>query len=295
MSDDLVLCFLHFDDIAKLVRLRRLSFPYDLGVGFKQTQEFVRKLRDALQYPGFGLPHHPAYLIRHGFQTFSQSLYRSSPAGRQPLDFLQHALRIVENLSRQAQQLPILPLPFPFSIHPFVAHRLRDGDHALAHTPRPISDLALQPARLTSNLFHGPRQHSRAVTQQTAVGRIVNVGFHHGGVHPHPSPLNHSPLLRYGHDAIVQFRDGLRAYHLSQSHQRLGVRNLLHPDPTEAAIHHVGSHLPLQRFITPVAHMLQNQHPQSHFRRRLLPSSHPTLLVSLALGVVDRIQQLLIL
>src|ERR1700757_720011 len=92
VSDDLVLCFLQFDGIAKLVRLRRLSFPYDLGVGFKQTQEFVRKLRDALQYPGFGLPHHSTHLVRHCFQPFSHPLYGSSPAAPQPLDFLQHPL-----------------------------------------------------------------------------------------------------------------------------------------------------------------------------------------------------------
>src|SRR5215469_15008166 len=80
MSDDLVLRFLKFDHHAKFVRLRRLPFANDFGVGFKQTQEFVRKLRDSLHYPGFALLHDPAHLIRHRFQPFSQPLYGSSPA-----------------------------------------------------------------------------------------------------------------------------------------------------------------------------------------------------------------------
>src|SRR5215831_4384345 len=95
-------------------------------------------------------------------------------------------------------------------------------------------------------IFFMVRVNTRApVTQQTAVGRIVNIGFHYGRVHPHPFSLNHSPIPGQSYDSILQFRDGLRANHLSQSHQSLGVRHLLHPDPTEAAIHHVGAHLPL--------------------------------------------------
>src|SRR5215470_1214633 len=261
VSNDLVLGFLERHHIAKLVGLRCLPLAYDFRVGFKQTQQFVWKLRDPPEYPRLGLPHHPTHLIRHRFQSFPESLYTPSPAGRQYLDFLQHAAGIVKNLPRQAQQLLILSLPFSFTIGPFVAHCLSDSHHPLAHTPRPIANFALQPTRLPSDLFHGPCPHPRAVVQQPAVGRIVNIGFYHRGVHPHLSPLNHSSLLSQRHDSRVQLRDGLRTDHLSQPYQRLGIRHFFHSYPTETAIDHVGSHFPLQNFVTPVAHMLQNQHP----------------------------------
>jgi hypothetical protein len=92
----------------------------------------------------------------------------------------------------------------------------------------------------------------------------------------------------------MQLRDGLGSDHLSQTHQRLRIRHFFHSHPTETAIDHVGSYFPLQNFVTPVAHMFHNQHAQGYFRRRLLPSSNPALRMSLALRVVDGIQQLLI-
>src|SRR5258708_1117098 len=63
-------------------------------------------------------------------------------------------------------------------------------------------------------------------------------------VHPHFSPLNHTPLLGQGHNPIMQLTDSLRPDRLSQTHQRLGVRHLLPTDPAEAAIHHVRPYFP---------------------------------------------------
>jgi hypothetical protein len=64
---------------------------------------------------------------------------------------------------------------------------------------------------------------------------------------------------------------------------------LLHAHPAKTAIHHIRSHLPFQRFITPVAHVFQDQHAQGHFCRGLLTPSHLALRMSLALGVVHGI------
>jgi len=62
VSNNLVLRFLEFDHVAKLVRLRRLPLAYDFRVGFKQAQQFVLKLRNSSENPGLGLPHYSAAL-----------------------------------------------------------------------------------------------------------------------------------------------------------------------------------------------------------------------------------------
>src|SRR5215467_8117411 len=51
VSNDLVLGFLERHHIAKLVGLRCLPLAYDFRVGFKQTQQFVWKLRDPPRIP----------------------------------------------------------------------------------------------------------------------------------------------------------------------------------------------------------------------------------------------------
>src|SRR6266850_447984 len=151
-----------------------------------------------------------------------------------------------------------------------------------------------RPPTFCSICFMVPRQPPRPIVQQSTVGRVVNVTLHHRRVHPHLSPLNHTPLLGQGHNPIRQLTDSLRPARLSQTHQRLAVRHLLPTDPAEAAIHHILPYFPFQRFVTPVAHVLQNQHAQGHFRRRWLPTPKPTLRMPLSLGFVHRIHQLLI-
>src|SRR5215472_5883456 len=72
----------------------------------------------------------------------------------------------------------------------------------------------------------------------------------------------------------------------SQANQRLGIRHLLHAHPAKTAIHHVRSHFSFQPFITPVAHLFQDQHAQGHFRRGLHTPSYSTLRMPLALRLL---------
>src|SRR5207302_8791954 len=180
------------------------------------------------------------------------------------------------------------------TLHTLIPPSYPSANLFLSHSTHPVADITFQTSHFLLHLLHDPRQHPRAIVQQSTVGRVVNVTLHHRRVHPHLSPLNHTPLLGQGHNPIMQLTDSLRPDRLSQTHQRLGVRHLLPTDPAEAAIHHIRPHFPFQRFVTPVAHVLQNQYAQGHFRRRWLPTPKPTLRMPLSLGFVDRIHQLLI-
>ena len=104
MSDDLILRFLHLDQLAKLVRLAGFALAYDLRVRLKQAHKFLGKLGYASQYSRLGLPHHRAYLFAHNFQPFPKAMHGTT-AGGHSFNLLQHSARIVENLPGQAQQL----------------------------------------------------------------------------------------------------------------------------------------------------------------------------------------------
>src|SRR6266566_9547851 len=67
-----------------------------------------------------------------------------------------------------------------------------NGNHFLGHATHPVADFSFQTSHFLLHLLHGPRQHPRAIVQQSTVGRVVNVTLHHRRVHPHLSPLNHT-------------------------------------------------------------------------------------------------------
>src|SRR5271157_1657153 len=144
-----------------------------------------------------------------------------------------------------------------------------DGDHPFGHRAHPVAHFLLETARFPCDLFHGPGQHPCAVVQQAAVGRIVDVAFHHRGVHPQLASLNHMALLRQAHDPVVQFADGLGPNRLPQTKQRLFIRHFRQANPAETPVHHVGAYFPLYNLVTPIAHVLQDQHAQRYFRWRL--------------------------
>ena len=57
--------------------------------------------------------------------------------------------------------------------------------------------------------FHGADQNPHAVAQQARIGRIVDVGLHHGGVHAHSAPSRQPVGLRQLHQPLVNLLDHL--------------------------------------------------------------------------------------
>lgn len=83
--------------VVYLVGLACPSFADDLRVRLKQADQLSWKLGRAVEDARFGLPHHPAHLLGHGFQPFAQLGHTTTAAGRQSLDLcntLRESLRI---------------------------------------------------------------------------------------------------------------------------------------------------------------------------------------------------------
>src|SRR5207302_10484169 len=94
-----------------------------------------------------------------------------------------------------------------------------------------------------SHTLHGARQHPYPIPKEGAVGRVVNVGLHHRGIHTEPAAANDPLLARNGDHAGVDLLDDLRAERQGELAKRLRVGNLLRPHPSELPIHQVRAHL----------------------------------------------------
>jgi len=135
---------------------------------------------------------------------------------------------------------------------------------------------------------------STPVPQQAAVGRIMNVAFHHRRIYPHLPSLSHPSLLRQFHHPSVQLLNDFRFDQLPQPRQRLGVRHFFIPDSGKGPIYQIGPHLSLQHVVTPVPDVLQQQQAQHYFRRGLHSPTNAALRMSFSLPFVHRVQKLLI-
>src|SRR5215470_14667150 len=111
----------------------------------------------------------------------------------------------------------------------------------------------------TTNLsdpLHAPRQHSHTVQQQTAVGRIMNVGFRDGGVDAHLAALDGLLFAGDANDSRLYLLKYLWSQSTFDPRQRLGVGNFLSADPSEDSIDQIRTDFTLQRVEAPVTHVL---------------------------------------
>src|ERR1019366_1022455 len=94
---------------------------------------------------------------------------------------------------------------------------------------------------------------NRFACPTTRIGRIVDVGLHHGGVHAHSAPRRQSVGLGQLHEPLVNLLDHLGPHRHAPTSHRLCIRRLAGADAGEVAVHQIGAHLALQHAITPVA------------------------------------------
>ena len=93
----------------------------------------------------------------------------------------------------------------------------------------------------------------------------------------------------------MQFLDHLRPQLTCQVSHRPVIRNLFAADPRELAIDQIGAHLPRERFVTPVAHVLQPQHSEHNLGRRRLAATRLALLTAFGQLLLNQEQQGVIL
>ena len=59
-------------------------------------------------------------------------------------------------------------------------------------------------------LLHGAGQHPHTVAEQAGVGRVMDVGLHHGGIDAHSASLHDPLVLGDRHHSLVNLFDHLR-------------------------------------------------------------------------------------
>lgn len=170
----------------------------------------------------------------------------------------------------------------------------RDIEQPQFYASRSVAQLGSGRARDLGDLLHGADQHPNPVTQQRAVGRVMDVGLHHRRIHTHSASLRHPLLLRDLHDPVVDLSDCLPIHSQAPAPHRLGVRHLAAAHTGEVAIHQIGAHFTFQHVIAPVANMLEDQQPQHHLGRRAQPTTTAALGMSSRQRLVHRTDDLFI-
>jgi hypothetical protein len=163
------------DEVAEFVRLRDLAFADGRGVRLEETQDLVRHMRVPTQQARArlvydSLDHRPQglQLGASAVEDRRRALRGGAPALRDPSD---HRVRVPQNGARRGRQLPVaLDQGVPRLRRPRL---IADRQNPLCHAAQPIPHASRLVAQRRTRPLHRAGQHSYAVLQQGAVGRIV--------------------------------------------------------------------------------------------------------------------------
>ena len=111
----------------------------------------------------------------------------------------------------------------------------------MSHTALAIAHLLPHIARHLSDLSHDPGEHAHSIAQQGAIGGVVDIGLHHGGIHPQFAAADYLLRLGLSDDVLVQLLHHRGAQQQSQLADGLGVRRTVHPNACELAIDQIGA------------------------------------------------------
>ncbi len=221
---------------------------------------------------------------RHAFQLFLDSLQRGllqhiGGTFHSFRNVLDKALRLPHHSHSRCQQFLVQTLHPLLSLLAFAAAGARNLHHAQLNTARPVAQLRPHFAGHFRGPLHQTRQHTHPVSQQATVGRIVNVGFHHGRIHAHAPTLNHFVLQRQRHHSLMNLFDDIRTQSTGLTAQSLGIRHFGGADARELPVNQIGAHFPLDHRKTPIADVLQQKHTQHDLGRDAQSSARPALRV----------------
>ena len=160
---------------------------------------------------------------------------------------------------------------------PFGACDPSDLKQPQLHAPASVAQLRSDDARDRGDLLHRADQHPDPVSQQRAVGRMVDVRLHHRRIHPHSASRYRPLLLRDLHHSVVNPLDRVRIHSQAPAPHGLRVRRLAAAHAREVAIHQVGAHFAFQHVIAPIADVLEDQQSQHHLGRCAQPATTAAL------------------
>src|SRR5882724_1867535 len=161
----------------------------------------------------------------------------------------------------------------------------------MSHTAPAITQLLPHITHHLIDLSHDTGEHAHSIAQQNTIGRVVDIGFYHGGVHPRFVAADHLLSLGLSDDALVQLLHDRGAQQQSQLAESLGVWHPVMPNACELAIDQIGAHFPRQHAIAPVAYVLEHHQPEHNFGGGGKPSTRAALGPSLQLDLVDDVHR----
>src|SRR6516165_653307 len=168
-------------------------------------------------------------------------------------------LRLTDNPARRIEQAAIALLQAVTIERALRARYSHDLDYPQLHTATAVAQLGSDFADNTCDLLHGARQDTHAISQQRAVGRIMDVALHHGRVHAHPRAGNDPVVLRYLDHPLMDLPEHLGSHCHTPPPHGLGVRHLATADTRKVAVDQVGAHLSFQSTVAQIADVLENQ------------------------------------
>ena len=165
----------------------------------------------------------------------------------------------------------------------------RPGDlqHPPFHAAAPIAQLRAGSPRQFGDLAHATRQYSDPITQQAAVGRVMDVALSHRGVDPHLAPLHHLLRQRDLHHSVVYLFHYERSERNSPAAHGFGISHLAGADTGEVPIYQIGPHFTLQNRVAPIANVLQDQQAQHDFGGVTWSAMAAAVGIALRQGFVD--------
>src|SRR6266404_1665562 len=298
VRDDLRFGFLDLHHLAKLGGLGGFTLTDHLGVRLEQAHELAGHVRvaleDALARLVHDLPHpwdHPLKIGSVRLQT--DLLQKAAGTLATGGDFLGEALGLPDHPGAVVQELAVAGLePLLALLHHTAAAGAGDLPDLIAHRAGAIAQPRTGAPCDLGNTLHGAGEHPYAIPQQGAVGRVVDIGLHHRGVHTEPAAANDPLLAGDGDHTGVELLDDLGTEHQSEPAEGLGIGNLLRPHPRELPIHQVCAHLALEHVVAPVTYVLEQQQPQHHFGGRARPAPCTAIGPTLCESLVDDLHQL---
>src|SRR6202166_1445839 len=231
VDHDLVLGLLQLHHLAELVRLAGLTFANDLRRWLEQAEEFAfgvcvtaEDTRSRLLHHLLDQRYHRVELLA---QTFERQLLQDVPrALRSSGDLFGESLRLSHHSAGRVEQLAIGSIePLP-ALLGSGARSPGDVQDPQLHAATAVAQLGASFAGDLANPFHRADQNSHAIAQQARIGRIVDVGLHHGGVHAHSAPRRQPVGLGQLHQPLVNLLDHLASHRHAPTSHRLCIRRL---------------------------------------------------------------------
>src|ERR1700730_440697 len=195
VDHDLVFGFLHFDHLAELGWLAGFALADHFSRRFKYAQDLAGHVSVPAEDARFGLAHHLAGPFHHDVDltlyAFQRGLFH--PIGgtlHATGDLSRETFRLRHHPPRGGQRFAVNRRHCFLSTFPFDSGRAPDPHHIALYAAHTVAQLGSGFTGQGRDLLHQSRQHTRAVAQQAAVGRIVNIGFHYRRVHAHAPALD---------------------------------------------------------------------------------------------------------